>query len=214
MKTFKPEEYKNALDHIKITTIEITRTIINFKLEFIKVINNDVEYKIKFPTFLDAFYHWVYFKKSIPSQEQFYEHYMTINDAFFKENKFDDQIIYAFKARIYRTYPSLVRDLHFSFYLKEKLTKYLIIYSRKLDVEEGIDIIVATNKNFYAINLFTETKRANLGRYLKTNRHSLFENIKYIDVPIQLSKSYKVGDFYLYGESEMQYIDKFITERE
>ena len=107
------------------------------------------------------------------------------------------------KARLYRTYPSLIRDLHFSKLLSERANNYKIIYNTNLDIKEGIDLLVIVNKINIAVNLYTKTRRAFVGRNKKENRHTIYDNITYIELPVEFNGSIKIGDFFLYGEREI-----------
>ena len=68
------------------------------------------------------------------------------------------------RARAFRTYPSLVRDVYFNKYIEERLgMKCRIIYNTRLDIEEGIDLMIVSQKNNYGISFFTDTNRAFTG---------------------------------------------------
>jgi len=110
------------------------------------------------------------------------------------------------KASIYRTYPSLVRDLHFNLYAKENIREALVISNRKLDVEEGIDQLIQFNNVFYGVSFFTDTRRAYTGNGKKISRHSPFEDVKYIEFPVNFEGTVKCGSFFLYGKTELNQI--------
>jgi hypothetical protein len=135
---------------------------------------------------------------------------MSENKIYFEENNFESEILVGLKARIFRTYPSLVRDLHFSLFVKENVEDAQILYNRKLDVEEGIDLLIKRDGIFYGINLYTDTPRAHIGRKKKANRHIQFENVEYIELPVEFNGSFKCGQFFLYGEKELTQIKKII----
>ena len=204
MKLLDIENCKNLTDHINITSEEIRNQIENYKLGFFHVRNEDVERKIKFPTFLDAFYRYVYLTKRIPTQKEFYTHYLNENEVFFRDAEFSSEITYGLKARIFRAYPSLVRDLHFTVYLSERFKEGKIIYNRALDVEEGIDILIVYKGNNWGISLYIDTARAHRVRELKQSRHQKYDNVKYAEMPVHFDASVKCGDFFLYGEKEYE----------
>ena len=196
-------KYSNHLELFKISSKEIESQILSFKLTFLKTRNQKAEWGIRFPTFLDSFYKYIYNFNKLPSQDEYYNYYLANNKNWFKGNSITNDVMLGLKARIYRTYPSLIRDLHFSKLLSEKTNNYKIIYNTNLDVKEGIDLLVIANEINIAVNLYTKTKRAFIGRSKKENRHNLYENITYLELPVEFNGSVKVGDFFLYGNREI-----------
>jgi hypothetical protein len=82
------------------------------------------------------------------------------------------------------------------------LTESKVIYNRKLDINEGIDLLIIKNDLNYAINLFTATSRSFQGREKKEKRHKAYNNINYINLPVHFKGSYVCGKFFLYKEDE------------
>ena len=206
MKIFNLIDYPNFLDYIHLTSPEIFNSIKFYSLEFFSDKNNDAEWNISFPIFLGSFYKYIYLNNKVLTQDEFYKYYLSENKLYFEQHIFSNEILNGLKARIYRTYPSLIRDLHFSTFLKENCTDALIVYNRKLDVEEGIDLLIEFNKVFWGINLYTKTYRAQSGRDKKVNRHIKFDNIKYIDLPVDFKECKQCGRFFLYGDNEFKEI--------
>jgi hypothetical protein len=214
MKLFNPASYPNFLDHLELNAEQIKRIIKEYNLQFLSIRDNNVEWKIKFPTFLNSFYKWIYLNKVIPNQIEFFEFYLSENKVFFQTKNFSQEVLEGLKARLFRTYPSLVRDVHFSAFVKEKLDQYHVLYNRKLDVEEGIDLVISTTNKYYGINLYTDTKRAHIGREKKSNRHTPFENLIYVELPVDFKGSDKCGNFFLYGNNELDLIKINISKYE
>ena len=212
MQNLDISKYSNHLKLFKITSKEIENEILSFKLTFLKTRNQKAEWEIRFPTFLNSFYKYIYNNKKLPSQEDFFNYYLLNNKKWFSENSFTKEVMLGLKARIYRTYPSLIRDLHFSKLFSEKTNNYQIIYNTNLDVKEGIDLLVIVNKINIAINLYTKTKRALDSRNKKENRHNLYFNIKYIELPVEFNGSVKIGDFFLYGDREINELEAKIEK--
>jgi hypothetical protein len=75
-----------------------------------------------------------------------------------------------------------------------------------LDIKDGIDLLVIKDNKINAINLFTDTRRAYKGRSKKVFRHKNYENVNYLELPVQFMGSNKVGEFFLYGNRELQQI--------
>ena len=212
MHIYSQEKFPNLLPKISFNSDEIKSMITPYKLVFLPERNNEVEWKLKLPMFVDAFYSYVIENQSIPNQQLFFEYYIRYNYEFFtKLNRSD--LNSGIRARAYRTYPSLVRDIYFNKYIEEKLcTRCNIIYNTKLDIEEGIDLMIITSKSNYAISFFTKTKNAYIGRAVKVNRHTLFSNVRYIEMPIDFKGSLSVGDFFLYGEKEYKELYKELSK--
>ena len=210
MKQLNPSDYKNVLPHIKLNSAEISNIIKNQHLKFYDIRNEDVEWKLKLPMFAKSFYKFVYFKNDIPTQEDFFEYYVNDNYNYFKENNFNDEIMVAIKARAFRTLPSLIRDIHFNKYVENKMKKFNVLYSLDLDINDGIDLLLYNNEKMYAINLYTNTRNAKIGRECKKYRHEKFNNVEYIELPVNLDETHKLGNFYLYGETEYNNLIKII----
>ncbi len=194
-------KYPSLLDKINLSSSDITTQILNYKLEFYNYKNFDVEWQMKLPMFLNTFYDLIIKNNTIPTQSGLWEEYKKQLTLPEKADK--NVLLKGIKARLYRAYPSLVRDIHFSKYLEEQsLNGAKIIYNTILDVEYGIDIIVHFKNQLYALNLFTKTKRAFMGREKKSHRHIDINNVIYIDLPLELQNKNKVGDFYLFKEKQ------------
>lgn len=212
----KVSEYKNLLDEVFLTSTNIESSISSFKLTFDSYKNEEVEWKMKLPMFVDSFYSLVLKNQLIPNQIELLDCYL--NQSSLKEilsTKANDNadIVRGIKARLFRSYPSLVRDLHFCLFLKERTKNGArVIYNIKLDTEVGIDILIEHNTNIYAINLFTPTSRAKLGRTKKAQRHEIVSNVIQIELPVDFKTERKCGDFFLYGQSEFEILKNLIKQ--
>ena len=202
MHIYNPQEYPNLLPEISLTSEEIMNLVSGYNLSFFHERNREVEWEIKLPMFVVAFYAYIIENQTIPNQEEFFNFYLQYNKAFF-DNLNRPDLESGIMARAYRTYPSLVRDIHFNKFIEEKLgSKCQVIYNTWLDIVEGIDLMVITKKNYYGVCFFTNTRRAYTGRKAKEHRHTLFDNVKYVEMPMEFEGSVKAGDFFLYGEKE------------
>lgn len=212
MKFLQINDYPNFLDHIALSSNDIIELIKTYKLSFPQIRNNKVEWETAFPIFLTPFYKFVYLHNNILTQIGFWDYFISENKGYFDDKNFDKDIMAGLKARIFRTYPSLVRDLHFSIFLKENLKDAIIIYNRKLDIEEGIDILIQFNNKLFGINLYTDTVNSYIGREKKASRHIRFDNIQYIELPVNFKESVKCGEFFLYGKTELLQITDIIYQ--
>ena len=202
MHIYNTQEYPNLLPKISLTSKEISNLVSTYKLTFSQERNKEVEWGIKIPMFVDAFYAYIIEKQMIPNQQESFDYYLQSNKDFFTVLNRPD-LKSGIMARAFRAYPSLVRDIHFNKYVEEQLgRKCQIIYNPNLDIEEGIDLMVITKKNNYGICFFTNTRRAFTGRKAKEHRHTLFDNVKYVEMPMEFKGSVEAGDFFLYGEKE------------
>jgi hypothetical protein len=168
---------------------------------------------MKFPIFLGSFYRYILRQQSVPSQKQFWDMYLFDNTEWFNGQSLEDEIMIALKARLFRTYPSLIRDLHFSLKLRECKLFGSVIYNAKLDVFEGVDVLITNKSSFYAVNLYTDTKNAFRGRKAKERRHSKFDNVFYIELPVTFLDENKHGDFFLYSDNSLILLKKEICQK-
>lgn len=206
MKTFNSTDYPSLLKTIQKTAEAIVTDIRKYKLTFLQNRDQQVEWEMSIPMFVPSFYDFIQNTSNIPQQLEFWNHYRNLNTNWFNNTNLSAAHLDALKARAYRTYPSLVRDIHFAKYAETNFSVADIIYNQKLDIEEGIDLMILHNGNNYAINLYTDTNRAFQGRLKKTFRHTNFSNVKYLEVPVDFKGSVQCGDFFLYGERELQKI--------
>lgn len=202
IKKFNIEDYPDLLCQINLSSDQIVNQIANYRLTFLNVHNRTVEWGMRLPMFVPSFYGFIKEFLRVPNQDEFFRHYLDLNSAFFKSNPLDDVLFEGLKARAYRTYPSLVRDICFNKYVKEHIDNYSVLYNIDLDVVEGIDLMLSLAEKHFAINLYTQTSRAFTGRAKKQFRHTQFDNVNYIEFPVNFKGSYKVGEFFLYWQSE------------
>jgi hypothetical protein len=193
----------NFLSMLKFTLSEMEELLQIYSLKFLSDRNPETEWKIKFPTFAPQFYETTFRHNIVPTQEKFWKSWSRR----YKNNEILTSLSEAqskgLQARVYRTYPSLVRDLHFALLLRDSHKFDEVIYNIKLDVQYGIDLIVLHKQKIFAVNLFTDTKRAANARKYKANRHPDITDIINIDLPVSFKGSKKIGDFFLYSHREL-----------
>ncbi|MEI7752569.1 MAG: hypothetical protein WCJ71_10850, partial [Candidatus Omnitrophota bacterium] len=140
----------------------------------------------------------------------YHRSYLQDNSEWFRSNSLTPSQMEGLKARIFRTYPSLVRDVHFYFFTLESNAFDSVLYNEKLDIEHGIDLVIKKNSRLYAVNLYTDTKRAYVGRVKKQYRHQKLEGFTYVELPVEFKGSKKCGEFFLYSERELNNLIKII----
>ena len=172
----------------------------------------------KFPPFALIFFKLLFRHQRIPNEEEFFQFY---KECFFVENEIGELFcnyegenfkveLEAFKGRLLRTYPSLIRDYHFFLKCKESTYFDKVIYSLKQDYFEGIDITVTSEKVEKHVSLHTKTNRGQYYKTRKYNRHD-YGNKNEIIIEIDLQQSKKVSNFYLYPDETL---DKLIQKVE
>jgi hypothetical protein len=189
--------YPNTLKDIALRVEDIEEQILGYDLEFIDVKSDKMEWKMKPPIFLYSFYSFLLNFNRIPTQEEFWSNYQHRAKEWIDENELTKADIRALKARAYRAYPSLVRDVHFSKLLEESERFELVYYNENLDVLKGIDIVVQKGGKLYSIMLFVKTARAFKALHKKKYRHDNEYDCEYIQLGIDFGKSKKVGEFNL-----------------
>lgn len=200
---FLPADYPNQLGYLQLSAGDIVSQIENYHLVFPQVRDRRVEWGIHFPPFINAFYNFVHQNKRIPTQEEYFQFYIGVNQSFFTSGRFEQGIYQGLQARLNRTYPSLVRDIHFNKLLEENNRGYEIVYNLNLDLAFDIDAMLIKDGKFWAACLYTQTRRGNIARGKKVYRHTRFDNVQYVEFPVELRDDKKVGEFFLYGEAEL-----------
>lgn len=206
MESINVDDYKNLLEVVDFTSEDIIEQIKDYDLTFNRYKNPTVEWRMKLPLFIKPFYTFIVKYKRIPTQKEMYDGYLSMNKEFFEKGNFDRDITDGIQARVYRTYPSLVRDIYFNLYVYENLKDAKVLFNPKLDFGKGIDLLVVYNGVNYGINLYTDTKSAHKARDIKAGRHEKYDNIYNIELPVSFKTNKLVGKFYLYGESEFNKI--------
>ena len=187
---------KDDLITINLTEKDLYNQLSSYNVTFIDYRNDFVEKKNNIPLFTDSFYKFIFTYNRIPSQDELHLYYMENYKKILPltVDSYSDQILFGFKARIFRLYPSLIRDLHFYLYLKENLTNCKIYYNLLLDSTYAIDIIVEYNGIYYGLKLCTDT--ANSIKYLIEKRDErkilVFENVIPIVFLIKLNDERKI----------------------
>ena len=98
-------------------------------------------------------------------------------------------------GRVLRTYPSLVRDLHFYLLVKESGLFEAVRYSFKADYYDKIDLKVQYGGKWFNIGLMLGSKRSLGYKLKKVFRHKPVDTI---DMELNKSDADMVGDFMLY----------------
>lgn len=197
---YSPDAFKDLMPHLDILSSEVAEQVSCYPLDFPQVRNEVIEKKMEFPPFIKAFYGFLFHDGNVPTQQDFFDYYIeTTHDANVDFVKKDSNLLYALRARMFRTYPSLVRDLHFNKLVQETFCNCEVIYNMDLDYKYGIDLMVSRGPQHCAVNLYTETRRGMFFRGKKAHRHIPFQNVIPIELPVNLNNGIRCGEFKLYG---------------
>lgn len=194
------------------------------KLTFLHIKDTILE-NSRIPMITQAFYEYIAYYGKPLTQEGFYRYYFKRNckdvggDHFIFRETFGDTskvtrnkfLLVALKGRIFRAYPSLIRDFHFFLLCRNSGKFDRVEYSLKEDCEGGVDLKVYLNDKKLKVRLFVNTRRAQFFLKKKAKRHTFLG--EYIDIPMELDKGTPVGDFKLYNNSHVDLIlDRMMEE--
>lgn len=190
-----------------LTSKQIEEQISQYWLTPLKVRDDRVEFRMKIPYFMTAFNRYVKERNKIPSPDQFYAFYTSINYEFFQKIQGDIRAVIGIEARAKRAYPSMIRDVHLTALLKENGMD--VVYDESMDVNEGVDQIINYKGQKFYVHCFVKTKRSESARNMKDGRHEFTG--KHIDLPLDLDArdvNTNIGDFRLYSKKHIDALVK------
>jgi len=165
----------------------------------------------KLPSIAEIFYESI-FSRRIPSPEKLYNEYL--NRHFIKETNDEYRLkdtnqIYkeeGIKARVYRAYPSLLRDFHFYILCYNSGLFESVEYSFLTDTRKGVDLFITYKGTKFAISLFVNTNRSLKYKKKKYKRHN-YSGLKEICISINpFDKKNYIGDYALYQDYHVKYM--------
>lgn len=174
----------------------------------------------QFPPIALTFYSFVYEFDTVPSPDTLVGLYLAqecfreVSDDCYEVNYGNEKKIVSKEgliARILRTYPSVVRDLHFYLMAVESQLFEAVWYSFEDDFRNGIDIKVKHNHKWYNIALMQRTRRSIFFRNKKKYRHN-GKNVDVINVELDHRKSNRCGDYNLYTLEHVKEVYRIITK--
>lgn len=186
---------------------KIENLIMNFPYSGERLNIDETVENAKLPPAILAFYYYIFTKLTIPTEDEFLETYCSINQTSISGNNIcivNESYNYeGVKARLLRTYPSLIRDIHFYFLLKESNLFEKVDYSLYQDYAVGIDLIILYNDKEYCISVYIGTNRGKSFKNKKTKRHD-YSIITEIELMVSFETLNKVGNFYLLNENHVK----------
>jgi hypothetical protein len=208
----------NLLDYIETTHTEIEEMLSDETYISNSDKDEDTENKIRFPMFNISFYSFIEEFKKIPTQKQFVDYYLLINKDNYNIKIYneDERKLHFLKCRLYRTYPSLVRDIHFSLFIKEHTNETknnFVFYDKQMDLENGIDVGMVIKGKIYGVALFVGSERSYEFRKEKEkNRVKLFDNVNYIELPKIINHTNK--KIQLYDKEDLKMLIDKINKKD
>ncbi|TLX23956.1 hypothetical protein FE904_19605 [Chryseobacterium indologenes] len=204
----------NVKRKLSLTSSALEDSLLSIKYSGEKLKKDkDVE-NTRFPPFVISFYYKVFLKNNIPTEDEFIELYYKLNRfkiegeyILFQNKKLLKEGI---TARLLRTYPSLIRDLHFYLLLSESNLFDDVSYSSNTDYFKGLDLKIKYKGKEYFLSIHVGTERAKEYKSKKENRHD-YSNIIQKIIKADFSKLKKLGDFYLFDNI---HVNELITELE
>ncbi len=193
--------YQNYMDNIKLSSQIIEDQIKPMKLFFLVQMDDEIEWKTMPPMFIYSFYKFIAHYSRIPTQAEFWSFYYHENKTQFSDKV--KQNLQSLQARVYRAYPSFVRDVHFYYILAESEIFSQVIYHPEIDIKYGIDFIVRYKERCFGVNCYIDPPRSHQGREKKQFRHESTKKLILINLPVNFKGSKKCGQFYLYSQREL-----------
>ena len=209
----------NDLQIINNVIYKSTKTSFNFKefYDFVKkmpfdgqgqIVDKDVENTL-LPPMIRTFYE-LFFAGYFPSAKTFLNAYLrSYFNPIDKENiqlKATGTILNkkGVIARVYRAYPSLVRDFHFYMLCSESKKFQTVQYSLNSDYKKGVDLTIKYKNVVFSIALLVDTKRGNSFKNKKYSRHN-YNGLHEICVKINpFDESTRVGKYSLYNKHHLE----------
>ena len=147
------------------------------------------------------FYLFIILHQRLPSPEELFRQYQLCyaRDIYKlgSVSEAEDDVI---KARLYRAYPSLIRDIHFYFLCSNDPRFNEVKYSTEVDIQ-GVDLIVSRGGKRFAVRLHNNSEAAS--NWAKTKEVAGdFSAV----IDIVLDNPNRIGCFNLYTEQSLDYL--------
>lgn len=175
--------------------------------------------KAKLPPFALAFYKFLFFKGQIPTEQELWAqyliaHYGVLDETriqFFRKGAWRVYNADAVKARLLRSFPSLIRDFHFFVLCQESGRFQEVKYSLRDDYFNGVDLTVTYQNKTFRVAVMLNSERARQFKEQKYSRHAATseqEVVMLFDLPRSEQNKGKIKLF------SSQHIQQLITELE
>lgn len=190
----------------KISIIELEDQIKKLDYSGEKKPKDPIVENAKIPPFIQSFYYLFFKNLKVPTEKEFCEAYLELVGGNIGGNIFFDGLMLNTDGvlnRMKRTYPSLVRDLHFLYLLEESRNFDLVQYSMQMDYINGLDLKISYKGNLFFVSLFIDSTRGKYFKGLKKERHDYSQTVE-IEFNVDFSSMKKVGNIYLLNKSHIE----------
>ena len=178
-----------------------------------RVVDEQVE-NLLLPPIALVFYSLLYDTDNTPSPDDLLkEYFKQPYFSFVADNKVNVNYenttalcsVESITARVLRTYPSLLRDLHFYLLANESHCFDAVRYSFKKDYEEKIDVQILYKGKWYNVGLLLNSRRSLWYKFKKQFRHKPTD-VLYVE--LDKSDCKMCGDYMLYTEKHINQLYK------
>ncbi len=198
-----------------ISVAEIERQIEQIDYQPATGEKGDRSENVKVPPFIQVFYYLFFANLKIPTEGIFWSTYLKWVGG---DDEKGEIIIEGksyeaagLKKRLNRTYPSLIRDLHFLYLLDSSQKFEYVDYSMLRDYYNGLDLKVTYNNKEAFISLFIDTSRARYFKEKKTRRHD-YSMIHEIELNVAFRSLSKLGSIYVLNEQHIELLENLLNE--
>jgi hypothetical protein len=120
-------------------------------------VNEEIINGARVTKFMDIFRKYLFTLSKIPTVGEFWDYYCE--EARTLVGKFNDKEYENFKTRVYKQYPSLIREPHCILLLREQFKDARVIFHERLD-SGGSDVCIIYNTIFFYVNIAVNTRRS------------------------------------------------------
>lgn len=159
------------------------------------------------PAFLDVFYSYC----GLLSQEELWWHYYSTHRDTLLALRYNDRpvSIPALEARVYRAYPSLVRERHLYLLLNDRGGFDAVVRTNDLD-KRGVDYLVVQGSQAFGVRAYILTDRSLRFRDHKNTKSTIGIPV---DMPLDLANAPTIGPFSVYGEEHLNELRRTVRAR-
>lgn len=159
---------------------EIEEEVARFRYSGENLIKDPEVEKAKLPPFALAFYKFIFFKNRLPDEVEFWNYYLgqhfTAVDVqyiqFLQKGILKRYLAESVKARMLRSYPSLIRDFHFFVLCQESRLFECVSYSLRDDYFRGIDLTISYQNRLFRVSVMLNSERSRAYKVQKYARHA------------------------------------------
>ncbi len=204
-----------AVRRLPLTALSVEELVGSFTYSGKNLESDPSVENAKLPPAIVAFYYFLFKKLSVPTEEEFINAYSEVHEidltngpVIYREKNYPAAAV---RARLLRTYPSILRDFHFYLLLKESGRFQAVRYSLATDYHKGIDISVVCGDGEFGLSILLNTKRGRYFKKRKTYRHD-YGRVKEIVLEVDFNSLHKCGDFFLLCEHHIDSVIKLIDD--